>query len=259
MRTTAPLLDRRTALGTLAFGTLAATLSDPRLARAAAASLEPVSLVTGDGRTVQAALARPKAKKAPAVLVIHEFWGLNDQIKAFSKDLADRGYLALAVDLIGRPPTDDREIAMKNMQAVKTDEATTTVKAWIPWLAANAQGTGKVATMGFCFGGAWSLNASLATPVDGTIIYYGRCDKTAAELGALKGPVLGHFSTRDTYITRAMVEGFAKAMAEAGKAVTVHWYDGEHGFANPTTARYNEADAGLALSRSLDFLKRTIG
>jgi carboxymethylenebutenolidase len=255
-------LTRRATLGstaTLACAALAGVLSDPIRARAAAASLDTVSLTTPSGRKVNAALAKPAQAKAPAILVIHEFWGLNDQIKAYTKDLSDKGYLCLAADLMGVPPTSDPAEAQKMMAAVKPEEATETLKTWMTWLAQQPTYGGKIATLGFCFGGGWSLNAGLASPADATVMYYGRCDKTPDELKTLKGPVLGHFAKKDTFINEAMVSGFQRAMEDAGKTATVYWYDAEHGFANPTTARYDAQDAALAQSRTLAFLKSTIG
>jgi dienelactone hydrolase len=90
------------------------------------------------------------------------------------------------------------------------------------WLQKHPKATGKVATIGWCYGGGWSLNASIATPVDATIVYYGRVDQPADRLARLKGPVLGHFATRDQWINRPMVEGFERAMAEAGKPLTIY-------------------------------------
>ena len=238
---------------------LAGVLGDPTLARAAAATLETVSVKTADGRTVSAALAKPAAARAPALVLIHEWWGLNDQIKAFAAELAKQGYLTLAVDLMGAPPATDPDAAARLMNAVKPEEASATLKAWVSWITQHAASTGKVASWGFCFGGGWSLNASLGSPLDATVIYYGRVDKTASELKALKGPVLGHFAKKDKNINETMVKGFESAMAEAGRSATVYWYDADHGFANPTTARYDAEDAALALSRSLSFLKANLG
>lgn len=269
-------LTRRDAVK-IAGCSLAAVLADPRLARAAAETLEEVVLTTADGRSVKAALARPK-RRGPAVVVIHEFWGLNDQIKAFTASLAEEGYAGLAVDLIGKAPTADPQVAMANMQAVVPAEATETMKAWMAYMRKHKAANGRLATLGFCFGGAWSLNASLAAPADATVIYYGRVappappgpggapapyDSTQTykpeDLAALKGPVLGHFSTTDQFIPKAMVDDFVAAATKAVKSVTVHWYDAEHGFANPTTARYDKEDAQLAWSRTQAFLKANIG
>ena len=100
----------------------------------------------------------------------------------------------------------------------------------------------------------WSLNASLVRPVDAAVVYYGRVNKTAAQLASLAGPVLGHFATLDKFINRKMVGGFERAMDAAGKIYDVHWYEASHAFANPTSARYDAEDAALAWKRTLAFL-----
>lgn len=233
---------------------LAATLADPGLARAAAAGLEEVSLKTGGGRSVKAALALPAAQPAPSLMLIHEWWGLNDQIKAMAAECAREGYAALAIDLYDGRSASDPDKAKELMQALDPAAATDTLVSWVGWLRSRPGGTDKVGVMGWCLGGGWALNASIATPVDATVIYYGRVDQPADRLARLKGPVLGHFATRDTFINRPMVEAFEQAMKEAGKSLTVYWYDADHAFANPTGARYNEADAALAWKRTLAFL-----
>ncbi len=251
-------LSRRHVIQGLGGLPLAAVLADPRLARAAAGSLREVTLTTKGGRDVAAALAVPETTPAPTVLLIHEWWGLNDQIKAVAADLAGQGYLALAVDLYDGRSTKAREEAQALMQAVDPEAATDTLVSWLGWLKAHEKATGKVAVMGWCFGGGWALNASIAEPVDATVVYYGRVDKPADQLARLKGPVLGHFATRDEFINKPMVDGFEKAMAEAGKPLTVYWYEADHAFANPTGARYDEADAALAWSRTQAFLSETL-
>ena len=90
------------------------------------------------------------------------------------------------------------------------------------------------------------------------MVYYGRVNRSAADLKALKGPVLGHFATRDKWIDGKMVGGFEKAMAEAGKPATSHWYEAEHAFANPTSARYDKEDAQLAWKRTLAFFNKNL-
>ena len=81
----------------------------------------------------------------------------------------------------------------------------------------------------------------------------------AAELAALTGPVLGHFPEKDQWINHAIVDGFTAEMKKAGKTLEAHWYDVDHAFANPSGARYDEADAKLVWQRTLAFLKATIG
>ncbi|MCY4313121.1 MAG: dienelactone hydrolase family protein, partial [Gammaproteobacteria bacterium] len=115
-------------------------------------------------------------------------------------------------------------------------------------------------TMGWCFGGGWSLNASLATPVDATVIYYGNVKKAAADLASLQGPVLGHFATRDGWINQDMVSGFEASMHGAGKPeLAVHWYEADHAFANPTSARYDADDAALSRERTVEVFRQNLG
>lgn len=241
------------AVSPLASLPLAAVLADPKLARAAAAELAVVPLTTQGGQEVTGALALPDETPAPAVLLVHEWWGLNDEIKTMAAEFARAGYLALAVDLYGGKVAATREEARSYMQAVEGAAATDTLVSWNAWLRAHEASTGRLGTVGWCFGGGWSLNASIAAPVDATVIYYGRVDQPAADLERLRGPVLGHFAARDQWINEEMVGGFVTQMERLGKPVTVYWYEADHAFANPTGGRYDEADAKLAWERTLAF------
>ena len=233
---------------------LAAVLASPGLARAAAESTREAHLTLGDGTRVGGALALPEGEGRAGILLIHEWWGLNDQIRAVAVELARLGFVALAADLYGGKSATAPGEARGLMQAVDGDLATRTLVAWVDWLRSHEASSGKVATIGWCFGGGWSLNASIAAPVDATVVYYGNVKKTATEVATLHGPVLGHYATEDQWIDRNMVAGFEAAMQTAGKTVASHWYDARHGFANPTTARYDEADADLAWKRTVAFL-----
>ncbi len=244
---------RRQVLTGLAGLPLAAILADTRLARAAAAGLTPVSLQISGGRQVTAALAVPESTPAPAVLLIHEWWGLNDRIKTAATEFAREGYLALAVDLYDGDVATSPDEARAYMQRVDAATATETLSAWIAWLRAHENGSGKVGTIGWSFGGGWSLNASIATPVNATVVYYGRVNRQAAELANLEGPVLCHFATRDNWITAEMVAGFESEMTAASRNFETYWYEADHGFDNPTGARYDQADAQLAWMRTLAF------
>ncbi|MGH6968258.1 MAG: dienelactone hydrolase family protein [Stellaceae bacterium] len=254
------LVSRRTVVKGIAAGvSLAAILADPNLARAVAQTLEPTSIVTAGGRKVSGALAVPAKTPAPAVLVIHEGWGLNDQIKAVAAELADNGFLALAADLFDGKATANADEAAQLSQDVAANPApaTDTLTSWIAWLKRDSRCDKHVATLGSCFGGGWSLNASLAAPVDATVIYCGNVRKTADALRALKGPVLLHYGLKDWYITTAMVEGFEAEARKAGKSVTVYAYDANHAFANPTGAGfpYVKDATDRAWIRTIAFLK----
>ncbi len=123
-------------------------LADPLLAQAAAATLETVSLRTSGGQDVSASLARPSAAKAPMIMLIHEWWGLNDQIKAVDREFANEGYLALAIDLYGGKVVSVPDDARSFMKQVDPEVATDTVSSWVDWLRIHDRGNGNVATIG---------------------------------------------------------------------------------------------------------------
>jgi len=255
-----PDAERRAFLKGLIALPLAAVLFDPLLARAQAGRMETVSIPVPGGGAANGTLALPEADNAPAILLVHEWWGLNDQIKAVAAEYARLGFVAFAIDLFDAEPATTAEGAMSLIRGLDSSAATAKLAAAVAWLRDHERGNGKVGTIGWCFGGGWSLNASLAAPVDATVIYYGNVKKSAAELAALQGPVLGNFGTLDGNINQAMVSGFEAAMGEAGKAdmLTVHWYEADHGFANPTSARYDAEDTSLAWDRTLEFLRENL-
>lgn len=252
------LLARRSVLTGLTGVPLAAILADPRLAALAAEGLETVTAKTSDDRQVSAELAVPDSVPAPAVLLIHEWWGLNNQIRAVTTEFAREGFVALAVDLFDGKVATAAEDAQRLTQAVDPEQATGTLTAWVDWLKADSRTTGKVGVVGWCFGGGWALNASIAAPVDATVIYYGRVERSAEDLAKLNGPVLGHFAEQDQWINQEMVGRFEAAMEEAGKSLEVHWYSANHAFANPTGANYDREDAQQAWTRTLEFFRQNL-
>jgi len=250
--------QRRAFLQGVAALPLAAILAYPELAQAAAKTTTVAQLKTASGTAFQGALALPeKLSDAPTVILIHEWWGLNDQIRSVAAELAGLGYIALAVDLYDGKVATAREEANRLRKAIDPKETTEKLVSAYQFLKAHEGSNGKVGSMGWCFGGGWSLNTALAVPLEACIIYYGNVAKTAADLAPLQSPVLGHFGEQDKFINREMVSGFEKALAEAGKTdVTLHWYDADHAFANPTGARYDEADAALSWERSMAFFDK---
>ena len=251
-------LRRRELLKTVAALPLAAVLANPALAEMAAATTAEQTIRTAGGKTVKASLAIPAVTPAPALILIHEFWGLNDQIRTMAAEFGKLGYLALAVDLydgkVGKTPEEARDY----MSQVKPEEATDTLVSWARWLNAHKQGTGRVGSVGWCFGGGWSMETGIEAGTDAVVVYYGKVDQPVERLKKLKGPVLGHFGTRDTFINTAMVDGFEANMKAAGKQATIYRYDADHAFANPTGARYDAEDAKLAWDRTTGFLGKVL-
>ncbi len=235
---------------------LAAVLADPVLASAAAKGVEDISIKMPNGQKTSAVVAYPKQDNAPTLFLIHEWWGLNDQIKAVAKEFANEGFLVVAVDMYNGKVATTGKDAKALMMGMDKNLANEAVVSWVNWLKSNPKGNGKVATLGWCFGGGWSLNTSLLTAVDATVIYYGHLNKTAKQLASLQSPVLGHFGTLDNNINEKMVGDFEREMDKAGKKYTHHWYTANHAFANPSGARYDADDAALAWSRTLSFLHK---
>ncbi len=218
-----------------------------------------IELKLASGRSVRAALARPAAAKAPGLLLIHEWWGLNDEMRDVAARMADAGYLALSVDLFEGQVATEPTRARALMTGVDAAKSTETMVGWAGWMRKDAACNGKVGALGFCMGGAWALNTALATPLDAAVIFYGNCKKSAAELSSLKGPVQGHFGRLDQGITVEMAEGFRDALKAAGKSGEIHIYEANHAFARVGGPNFHQASADLAWKRTLEFLKKHLG
>lgn len=253
------MIARRTVVKSLAGVPLATILADPRLAALAASETEQVSITTSGGRQVSGVLALPDTAAmtddtAPAVLLIHEWWGLNDQIKSMAREFAQQGFVALAVDLYGGQVADTPDQARSLMQQVQQDQAVDTLTSWVSWLKDHQATTGQVGVVGWCFGGGWALRTAVHAPVDAAVVYYGNVDVPVEQLEKIEAPVLGHFATQDTFINEEMVSTFKDRMEQAGRPLEVYWYEADHAFANPTGARYDAGAAAQSWTRTLGFL-----
>ncbi len=227
-----------------------------QLKEGAVAKLEGQMIdVKGAGK---AYLTLPKDGKPgmPAVIVIHEWWGLNDNVKHWSDRLAALGYAALAVDLYDGKVTTTPDDAMKAMKAVDADKSRVTLKAAHEFLVTDPRiKAGKTASIGWCFGGHWSLETAIAVPeLDACVIYYGTPITDVAVLGKIKAPILGVFGKQDPSINPKVVEGFSKALDEAKIPHTFHSYDAPHAFANPSNPKYDEKSAADAFEKVRAFL-----
>lgn len=215
-----------------------------------------VTLQTADGDEFQTYISGSINAKA-GVLVIHEWWGLNDHIKNATDRLADEGYLALAVDLYNGKTTTNPDEATKLMQAVNQAKANAILQAGITHLRTSSR---KVGTIGWCFGGGQSLRATLQDPdsVAATVIYYGEPVTDIEKLKTLNAPVLGIFAKQDAWITPDKVTAFEQAMKKAGETLTVYNYDANHAFANPSGPNYNSAAAKDAWAKTQEFLAKNL-
>ncbi len=194
----------------------------------------------------------------PAIVVIHEWWGLNANIEHWADRLASAGWAALAVDLYNGAVTTTPDAAMAAMKAVEPDKAKATLKAAIDFLGSDPRIAAKTrAVIGWCFGGGWSLQSALAFPeLSGTIMYYGQLETDPAKLSAIKGPLLGIFGSQDKGIPPDQVARFDQALTAAKVEHEIHSYDAPHAFANPSNPKYDETSAADAWTHVLAFLDK---
>jgi carboxymethylenebutenolidase len=207
-------------------------------------------------------LSIPAGRSAPmpGVVVIHEWWGLNENIEHWADRLAAEGYAALAVDLYGGLVAKDANQASEAMKSVDRERAVGTMKAAVQFLESDERiKAPRTAAVGWCFGGAQSLNLALSEPsLDAAVIYYGRLETDATKLAAVNARILGIFGTRDKSISLESVTKFEAGLRAAGKSVTIKFYDAEHAFANPSSARYDEGSAAEAWTETQAFLKSAL-
>jgi carboxymethylenebutenolidase len=229
---------------------------DPKIP---AAKGKPLELTLADGKTSTAYVARPKGQPRGALLVLHEWWGLNGWVKAEADRYASQGYLTLAVDLFDGHVATTPEEAQKLMQELDDKKAAAVETAGVEWLAKSAPGK-KIGTLGWCMGGGQSLEASLsnAARVSATVIYYGVPVTDVDRLRKLRGPILGIWAKKDGWITREKVAAFDIALKDAGIKHEFRSYDADHAFANPTGGRYNPPAAQDANDAARRFLTSTL-
>jgi carboxymethylenebutenolidase len=231
----------------------------PRTKEAApAAKGSMIDIKVGD-QTAQAYVSRPKGKAKAGMLVVHEWWGLTDWVKHMADQLADQGYLALAVDLYKGKSTDNPDEARQLMQSKDEKWGDAVEEAGLEWLKAN-DGGARVATIGWCMGGGESLKASLNDPKDvtATVMFYGFPIMDVARLKTLKGPILGLWGNQDKAIPPEKVAEFDKALTEAGVKHEFHAYDAGHGFANPSSGAYKTDAAKDAWEKTKAFLRKNL-
>lgn len=217
-----------------------------------------------DGKPVKGYLAYPKnvSNRMPGIIVIHEWWGLNDNIEMMTRRLAGEGFEALAVDLYGGETADTPEGARKLMSRAMQHKETNidNLKQAYAYLTGTRK-VPRVGSIGWCFGGGWSLQTALAMPdkLDATVIYYGQLVTDPKALKPLQVPILAFFGGQDTSIPQETINRFKTVLDSLGKSVEVKVYDdANHAFANPSGTRYNEAAATDSWQRTVRFLNEKL-
>jgi len=227
-----------------------------------AADSKSVSYKSGD-ETVQGVLYTPQGKGPfPAIIVIHEWWGLNDWVKEQASKFADEGYVALAVDLYRGKVATTPDEAHEIMRGVPEDRAKRDLHAAFEFLASQPSvKKDRIGSIGWCMGGGYSLDVALQEPaLAATVINYGHLATDGDALKKINAPILGLFGGQDRGIPVADVRKFEESLRQMGKKIDIKIYDDAgHAFENPNNkAGYREADAADARKRTLEFLASSL-
>ena len=218
-----------------------------------------------DGGSTPAYLAQAQAQESeqanapvadsPAIVLIQEWWGLNDHIKGVADRLAAEGYTVLAPDLYRGRQTTAADEANHLMTGLDFMDAThQDIQGCVAWL---GQGGRRVGVMGFCMGGALTVAAAVHVPgLAAAVCFYGIPPQEVADPARIRIPFQGHFATQDTWCTPQAAAGLEQAMRAAGQSPELHHYDAQHAFFNDSRRAevYDEACAQLAWARTTAFL-----
>ena len=229
-------------------------------------SARNLSAITAENTTIRGTpgyLARPAENGTyPSVLMIHEWWGLNENVRHMADILAGHGYVVFAVDLY------DGEVARNASRAAALsgevrdhrNESVGKMSAAVSGLRARPDTTDRVASLGWCFGGGQSLQLSLSdADLNATVIYYGTLATEESTLQDIDGPVLGVFGSEDQVVGIESVREFNRTLGDLGVEREIHVYEGAgHAFANPSGESFRPADTRDAWAKTLDFLDRTL-
>jgi carboxymethylenebutenolidase len=227
-----------------------------------------ISYKRPDGKSVQGYLAEPKGgSAAPAMVVIQEWWGLNDQIKGVADKLAATGYRALVPDLYrGKVALEANEANHLMTNLNFGDAAGQDVRGAVQHL--KASGSKKAGVTGFCMGGALTMLSAVNVPeADAAVCWYGFPPLEYIDASKIKAPLLAHWATRDEFFAIAKVDELEQKLRAANVKFEFHRYDAPHAFANETAvgdkrpvkgAEYKAADAELAWRRTMEFLGKNL-
>ena len=227
-------------------------------------SMRSITFARPDGGTCSGFYAEPaNPVNAPGLVVIQEWWGVNEQIKGVAEQYAANGFRVLVPDLYrGKLGLDahEAEHLMKDLNFA--DAASQDIRGAVLYL--KAAGT-KVGVAGYCMGGALTLLSAVFVPeVDAAVTWYGFPPIEYVDATKITAPVMGHFATEDAFFPIAMVDTLEQKFTQAGVTHTIHRYHAKHAFANETNVNkpipieYDAAAAATAWDRTLEFLRRNL-
>ncbi len=192
------------------------------------------------------------------IIVVHEWWGLNDYIRQESEQIFNTvgNTNVIAIDLYDHQVAASRDSAAVFMQSVKKERAEAIISGLLRYIGPKAN----IATIGWCFGGGWSMQISLlaAKQSKACVMYYGAPEEKMERIKTLNSPVFFVFAEQDQWINKEMVTKFEANMKTAGKSLTVKSYDADHAFANPSNPQYKKEFTEDAHKRATDFIKTSL-
>ena len=215
-----------------------------------------ITVKSADGKDAGAFEIKADAPTKNYLFVFQEWWGLNDYIKQEAQNLSEElGTVnVIALDLYDGKVTANADDAGQLMKEASEERIRAIITAFIKYAGPDA----KIQTIGWCFGGGWSMQASLmaAKNAAGCVMYYGMPEKDKTKLKSLAAPVLGIFASNDGWINTEVVGQFEKDMKETGKSLTVKSYDADHAFANPSNPKFNKEATADAHQLAVEFLRK---
>ncbi len=192
------------------------------------------------------------------LFIFHEWWGLNLHIRSEADRLASEleGVNVLAIDLYDGKETTTRESAAALMESTEESRIRNIIQGAIDYAGEEAE----IATLGWCFGGGWSMQAAIMAGDQAVacVVYYGMPEQSPEKLAQLEAPVLGIFAENDEWINREAVGKYERAMDEAGNEYESLWYEADHAFANPSNSVFNDDAAEAANKKALQFLHQRL-
>jgi carboxymethylenebutenolidase len=211
-----------------------------------------------NGSKAKGYLAEPEAE-GPGVIVIHEWWGLDDSMRRMCDRFAEEGFVALAPDLYDGDTTTQPDEAQQKLMALNMDKAVKEMRGAVKEVLEHPKCNGQIGSVGFCAGGGLAVWAAAETPeIGAAVTYYYVMPHGKPDFSKIEGPVLGHFGTEDDFVSEEDAKALQAEMQEAGIEAAFEFYEGAgHAFANDhdRLGTYDEGHAKAAWERTVSFFK----
>jgi carboxymethylenebutenolidase len=212
-----------------------------------------------NGGKAKGYLAEPEGE-GPGLIVLHEWWGLDDSMRKMADRFAEEGFVTVVPDLFHGETTEQPDEAQQQLMALNMDEAVKEMSGAVEYLLQHPKCNGQVGSVGFCAGGGLSVWAAAANPkIGAAVTYYYVMPHGKPDFSKIEGPVLGHFGTEDDFISVDDAKALEAELQAAGVEAVFEFYEGGgHAFANDhdRLGTYDEGHTKKAWSKTVDFLRR---